>query len=276
MSINSNAYYSNAIVGTPQVGADIDITAVDATPKYAVGFGFTRADGNRYRYGYSSGGVAAGVLVAPTFATAGMTTGQNLIIATASSVAVSGDTIKPGAAGSRFFEMTLATTAAGKYKGGYLVIEDGTGVGYTYRIKGNTATDNPATGNIRVELYETLKTNLSTDTDITITPCLWNDVAVCGSFNGGTNVIAAGVSQGTTTTTSPYGWFCTHGNTSCLQDGTLIKGNGIMPSMVTTGAVSAFFGAFTTVAQVLGLFCVGYCTAIGATTKQANCYIIIE
>ena len=50
MAVASNTnYYSNAIVGVPQVGSDINIHQLDSTPKFAVGYGFERADGAKFR-----------------------------------------------------------------------------------------------------------------------------------------------------------------------------------------------------------------------------------
>lgn len=275
MALDSKRYFSNAVVGVPQVGADIDITQVDATPRYAVGFGFTRSDGNKYRYGYSSGGTAAGLVVAPTFASAGLATLDNSVVAPASAVAVAGDAMKPGLIGSRFLEVTSATKTAGQFKGGYLVIEDGSGKGFSYRIKNNTATDDPATSNIRIELYEPLKANLSTDTDLTITPNLWNDVTAADTV---TNVMSAGVSAGTTTTAKPYGWFCTKGQIGVLQSGTVVLGQGVMLAVTpaTAGSITTFGGTHTTLANILGMAMIGICMAVGAAGEYATVNIDLE
>lgn len=63
MAISTTGYFSNAIVGQPQAGADIDIHEVNSTPKFALGFGFTRSDGNKYRYVQLSAATSAGTLV---------------------------------------------------------------------------------------------------------------------------------------------------------------------------------------------------------------------
>ena len=46
MTLPSAQYFSNAIVGQMQVGADVNLYRQDTAPKYAVGQGFTRGDGN--------------------------------------------------------------------------------------------------------------------------------------------------------------------------------------------------------------------------------------
>ena len=273
MTLNATRYFSNSIVGQPQVGADINILETNALPKYNVGFGFTRADGNKYRYGYANAGVAAGLLVAPTFASSGVATFDNVVVLPASAVAVAGEVILPGRIGSRYLEVTKASVTAGQYKGGYLVIEDGSGKGYTYRIKSNTATGNPATLTIRIELYEKLKANLSDDTDMTITPSLWNDVVIADS----TNVMVAGVSCSTTTSTLPYGWFCTKGQCACKQTGTVVLGQGVQLSIQGGGGCVSTWGmAYTTLASLLGVAQVGICMAVGANGEYATINIDLE
>lgn len=273
MSLNANRYFSNSIIGTPQVGADINIMETHALPKFNIGFGFTRADGNKYRYGYSSGGVEAGLLVAPTFASSGVATFDNVVILPTSAVLPPGETIYPGYAGSRYIQVTKASVAAGMYKGGYLVIEDGSGKGYTYRIKDNTATGNPVSGKIRIELYEQIKDNLSDDTDMTITPSLWNDVAVADS----TNVMVAGASCSTTTTDKPFGWFCTKGQCAVKQTGTVVLGQGVQLSIQGGGGCVSTWGmAYTTLASVLGVAQVGICMAVGATGEYATINLKLE
>ena len=63
MAVSSSSYFSNSIVGQPQVGADIDIYESSTSPKYAVGFGFTRADGCKYRYAHFGATTNRGVMV---------------------------------------------------------------------------------------------------------------------------------------------------------------------------------------------------------------------
>ena len=259
MALDSKRTFTNAIVGMPQVGGDVAINDVHATPRVDVGTIFQRADGNLYQYGYSGLGTTAGRLVAPTFASSGLTLSSNNVIATASAVAVPGDTITAGNIGSRFVEITLAAVTANQYAGGYLCINGGSGLNYSYRIKGNTATDNPATGNIRIELREPLVALLNTNTDVIILPCEVNDFTAA---DPSTNFIVAGVAVSTTTTTKPYGWVCRRGNVQALQQGTVVAGQAIMLSQTVTGAYTLFGGTYTTVAQLLGLRQIGICTGI--------------
>ena len=78
-----------------------------------------------------------------TTASGGATYGAITVVASASAVAVPAEyPILPGQVGSHYIEATIASIAANKYQGGYLITTGGTGLGQTYRIVGNTATGN--------------------------------------------------------------------------------------------------------------------------------------
>lgn len=272
MSNVSTRYFSNAIVGTPSVGADVNILEVNELPKFAIGTGFTRQDGARFRYGYASAGVAAGTGVSPTFASAGVTLISNAVIAPASATSVAGDTIKPGSVGSRYIQFTKASvTEANIYKGGYVIISDGSGQGFTYRIKGNTITGDPVSGDLRLELYEALKYALIATTDIIIVPNLWNDVIV----SDGTNAAVAGVAMGTTTSSLQYGWFCVHGQVGCKQDGAWTAGAPLVRG--ADGFIMMGAGLTNTV-QIgsTGGQIVGYAVADGGDNKIGVAFINLE
>jgi hypothetical protein len=265
MGLVTARYFSNAIVGTPSVGADVNVTEVHATPRFAIGTGFTRADGARFRYGCCTTGVAAGSLVAPQFSTSGVVYTANAVIAPASAVAVSGEPIAPGKVGSRYLEITLATVSKNQFAGGYLVIADG---GYTYRIEGNTATDDPATGNIRIKLKEKLVVVLAATTDVIIVPCLWNDVILASN----TDAAVCGVAMGTTvTTTYPFGWFCTRGIVGTLQAAAWGTGLPIARQGGTAGSAALW----TTVLGVSSIP-LGYGITAGTAAGYGAAYIQID
>jgi hypothetical protein len=270
MAYTTVPYFSNSIVGLPNVGADVDISAVDATQKFALGTRFNRQDGNQYAYGYSSAGAAVGKLMASTFASASVTLISNAVIAPASAVAVAGDTMKPGDIGSKFIEITKASvTVANVYAGGYLVVGSGTGLGQSFRIKSSTITGNPASGNIRIGFYESITTALDATSDVTITGNPFADVIV----KDGTNYVTAGVSVSTTTTAKPYGWFLTKGVTGVLQDNTtltLAVGMGVAPSPAVAGAVVAAGNAATDYLTLRGVSIIGECIAVTGATAYAT------
>lgn len=274
MALNSASYFNNAIVGTMQVGADINILEINASPKFPIGQGFTRSDGNKYRYAYIGTATNAGSLVAPIFASSGKATTDNIVIASASAVVVEAQRpILPGQPGSNYVQLTLASITAGQFKGSYFITEDGSGRGYTYRVRGNTATGDPASGDIRLQLWEPLKTQLSPNTDITIVPCMYNDLKTA---TVATDWAVAGVVCSTTTAASPFGWICTHGVISTLQDGTVTGGDQVALSRATAGAVSVYGQGDTNVAALVGEQIVGYCVQTGATTEFASIYLQIE
>lgn len=261
MSLDSQRSFGNSIVGLPQVGADVNIYDIHATPRFKVGTKFQRSDGNCYVYGYSGVGTSKGLFVAPTYASSGLVVSSNNVIAVTSSIAVPGDTVAPGDAGSRYFEITLAGVTANQYAGGYVCINGGSGAGFIYRIKGNTATGNPASGNIRMELREPLVVRLTPNTDISITPSPWNDIVVADTS---TNVIVAGVSMNTTTTSKPYGWFQTSGTAVILQQGTIAIGSGIQLSASVNGAACLWGTGGSTAALLQGMQCLGRCVTTGS------------
>ena len=48
MAIATSAnFYSNAIVGQPMAGSDIDVLERHSVPRFSVGYGFTRSDGKK-------------------------------------------------------------------------------------------------------------------------------------------------------------------------------------------------------------------------------------
>lgn len=254
MANDSAAYFTNAIAGQMNVGADINFTQVDATPKFPVGQFIQKADGSIYHYGYSSAGVAAGRAVGPTFASAGVVTTTGVKSITAST-AVAGDSIAVGAAGSKFVQITVSGVTANLYRGGYFIVDAGSGKGYSYRIAGNTATGNPVSGDFRLELKEPLAVTLYTSTQWIIVPCMWNDLGDCETT---TNTVFAGVSMGTTTTAKPYGWFCTRGQVGCNLIGTITAGQAVALSSTAGSLMLAGYGG-STVALLQGIDAVGYC-----------------
>jgi hypothetical protein len=267
-------YFNNSMVGIPQIGADVDVLAIDATQKFAIGTRFTRQDGNVYAYGYSSAGAVRGKVMASTFASSSLTLSSNVVIAPASAVAVAGDTMKPGAIGSTYIEITLAAVTANMFAGGYLTVGTGTGLGQSFRIKTNTATGNPATGNIRIQFYEPITVAFDATSDVNIVGNPFSDVIVAD----GTNYVIAGVSVSTTTAAKPYGWFLVRGIANCLQDDTttaLAAGKGIQLSAAVAGAVSLWGNAATSVANLQGLRYLGECLGISANTGYAICKFIL-
>ena len=226
ITISGNRF-TNSQVGRPSVGNDISIYANDATPKYPVGFGFDRSDGNRYRYCQFATAVSSSMVVATKMTDVARANTLNAVIAPASAVAVGGDNIAPGNAGSYYLEFTQPSISANQLQGNYMIVNGGTGLNYTYRIKGNTATGNPASGNIRIQLYEPIQVSLAADSDIVIMGSPYNNLIAA---TAGTDLLVVGVSQANITA-GYWGWICEHGltgvlcATACTTGYMLIVGN---------------------------------------------------
>lgn len=271
MALSTSTYYTNSIVGQMMAGVDVDITSANSSPKYPVGQGFTRGDGNVYRYCHVGTATNAGQLVGPTTASGGATYGAAVIVPSASAVAEQAEyPILPGQAGSHYVEVTISSIAVNKYQGGILAVTRGTGLGETYRIKGNTATNTPATGNLHIQLYEPLKNALLSGQGTIIVPSMFTDCTVCAT----TATQAVGVLMCTTTSTNLWAWVQTRGPVGCQEDGTntVSAGQLVSCSGVTAGAYanSALLGGTQFVAGFGGRPILGYSITPSAAGSASN------
>lgn len=248
MALSTSTYYSNSIVGQMMAGADIDVTSADPAPRYPIGTGFTRADGNVFRYAHVGTATNAGQLVGPTTASGGATYGAAVVVAPASAVAQASEfPITPGSVGSHFVEVTIAGIAINKYQGGYLITTRGTGVGETYRIVSNTATNTPATGNLQIRTAEPIKVALTVSTGLIIVPSMFTDCTVSAT----TSTQSSGVLMSTTTAANLWAWVCTRGVVGCAEDATIsvTAGQQLVASRVTAGS----YGTMNTGGLTLGV-----------------------
>ncbi len=274
MALPSPQYFSNAIVGNMQSGADVNVYRTDSAPKYPIGQGFYRADGNIFRYASFDAAVTAGRLVAPVVANNGLTVTDNKIIGAASATIVEAERpIQPGTVGSHWIQVTISGIAASKYAGGYLITEDGSGKSFTYRIANNTATNNPVSGDLYLQLYEPLQAQVSANTDIIIVPSMYNDVDVASAA---TNWAVSGVAMSTTTSTNIFGWVCTHGVVGVLQDGAWTGGDQLALSTAVNGAACTYGALTTSVSALTGVQIIGYAIQNGGDTELGAAYLQIE
>jgi len=280
MALSSVAYYSNAIVGSPQQGGDVNIYEANTNPKFPVGYGFKRADGNVFRYCHVGTATRAGNLVGPTTASGGATYNAVALVGSTASVAVPGESnIKAGQSGSHFVEATVAAIAKDKYRGSYLITTQGTGMGHTYRIKGNTATDDPASGNIRIQLYDAITSGMNIYTGTIIVPSMYTDLTVTAISSSQ----VTGVLMADTSSTKIYGWVCTHGVSGCCEDGTntVTAGYQVSVSTVTAGAYACLYRSGGTVlASSVAVPIIGYSitpSAAGAASNRSGAiYLTLE
>jgi len=270
MAVSTSSYFSNAIVGVPQCGADVDVYDVHATPRYEVGFGFERSDGCKFRYCHYGTTAVAGYLYAQDVSESSLVDSDNVIIAPSSTYKVPSEpgNIYPGSIGSHYVVITLASTTADQYAGGYFITTDDTGEGYTYRIIGNTATNDPATGKIRLQLYKPLKIALDATTDFCIVGCLYANIEVA---TAATDMWIAGVCMAVVGTAGYYGWVQTKGPVGILQDdSTVAVGDMVTLSDNTDGAVQAAAGGGTSVSDLIAEHILGYCAIVGDSAGQSG------
>jgi len=237
MAVSTSIWHDdNAIVGVPQVGAEVDIHQKDSTPKFAIGTIFRRSDGAEFRYSHFGAVCSkAGLLVSQDFSESGTTLIDNIIVAPASCTKPGGETINPGDIGSRYVQAKLGGATQDEYAGGYFCVLDGTGESFTYRIRGNTAAGTPTTGQCWIEFYEPIVIALDATSDIAI---VGNKYANLESANAGTDEVIAGVTcTPITDTTSVYAWVQTKGRVAVLQDASVAQtGSACYVSIATAGA----------------------------------------
>lgn len=231
-----------------------------ATPKYAVGTLVETADGKAYRYAQFDTTVNRGVLVAQDFSQVSVADKDNAIIAPASATSVSFESMKPGALGSTVIQATIASVTANQFAGATITTTDDLGEGYTYTIKGNTATDSPVTGDVYIFLNEPIQVAVDNTTDFSIVANRWNNLEIATTA---TDALVAGVSCVSVAAGTPYAWVQTKGLCGVLQDATVpTVGQWVMLSSATSGAVTPL-ATGGTVASLIFQSIVGQCADAG-------------
>jgi hypothetical protein len=158
------------------------------------------------------------------------------------------------------------------YKDGFLVFEDASGQGYSYRIAEHAAVASAGTfavplvvpGGAKVAATSSAKTSLIKNgyADIIIHPSPPTE-PVAGVW---TTDLAA----------SYYGWVQTRGLASVLQDGALTAGRLVMASDAVDGAVEAMALAEGTPNTQADYLSVGQCIRNTGDTKYATIFLTIE
>lgn len=267
MAIPSNQRFTKAIVGQMMAGADVNIYATNTTAAYPIGQGCMGAAGEVYRYASFDAFLLPNQIVGPSVANTLKTIQTTVGVATASIVNVQAEyPIIPNSIGSHYVQVTLSGITANQYQGGKLVIAAKSGQGYTYDIKGNTATGNPASGNLNFQLVQPLQAGVSPNTSIIIVPSKYNDLVACKAGSGN-NYIPSGIVMGSpgnnSGATNLFGWIQTKGVCGCLEDDTsvIVAGQPITLSGVTAGAYAIYGNVVATTFTTNGA--VGTCPPIG-------------
>lgn len=272
MAYSTDSYFNSAIVGQMQVGSDIDVYDINDVPKFAVGTGFTRSDGAKFRYVHAGAATNRGVIVAHDFSESSVDDTDNSLIAPSATYQVDGEPngVYPGAVGSRYVVMTLAGASADQYAGGTLHITDDVGEGFTYRIKGNTATDDPATGKVRFELYDKIQVALTATTDCSIVGSMYANLETAGT---GTDGLAVGVTCASLTATDPWGWIQTYGKATVLCD---TAGTAGMAAQVSQNVAGSYAPASLDGTAAHNYPIVGYIVTPGDTTGHGVIFLQLE
>lgn len=274
MAISDYARFSNASQGLPGVGSDFDPYESNSTAKWALGTVMPDQRGNVYRYIHFGAAANAGEIVAQDFSESSQDESLTSILAAGSTQPVPNESISAGRIGSRFVEMTLSGVTADKFAGGDLAITTGTGVGYIYRIRGNTATNNPATGTMRFELYHPLVVAVDATSGAIIAGSRY---ANCEIASAATDNDIAGVVMATQAI-SKFGWVCTKGRVAVKRDATTIaQGDMLGLSDSVSGAVQVCGkNSDQSVIAIIGTQIVGYCVSIGQTSGVLVAQINID
>lgn len=275
----SSGYNSNSIPGHMSVGGDVDIYEINTTQKYAIGTQVTRQDGNRYRYASFVQAVTQGKLVSHVVADVDNASTNALLIAPVATYQQVTEQVGtyPGSINSRYLVMTLASVIKDQFAGGYITITKDTGLGYIYRIKGNTATGvgTPTATVILIELYDKLQVATDLTSDCSIVGALYTDLLI---NSVGTDFVSVGVTCANMTA-GTFGWICTKGVCSVLQSDTMVGGDVVQASSTVSGAVMALGVGSTSVSQVIlagGQSIVGYCIMTSANAQYCTIYLQLD
>ena len=266
MAYSTDSRFSVAAGSPPQVVGPFDKFEMHATPKYHCGFKVEAADGSIYRYGHFGADVAAGRLVAQD-------TSESTAVLNAITVIVpaSAETTSDGTLGSKYIQGTIASIAVNQYAGSKLLVVDNAGQGYTYDVVGNTATGDPTTGDIRIEIAQPLQVALTATSDIIVMGNIYANLEVA---TAGADVAMVGVNcSAMDVSAAAYGWLQTWGVVACLQDGTCAIGDIVTLSDGTSGAYQTAAGGGTDITDLVAEAIVGYQLVTGATDGEGCLYL---
>jgi hypothetical protein len=184
------------------------------------------SDNNIYAYAQAGAvNIAAGKInVTP----AKITNHQNLVLDVTSNLAVGSTVLVADLAGS--------AVTAGFYNDGYLIVNDGTGVGQQMQIVSNSAQVS-TTGPVTITLADGIAIALDGTTRVSLVQNPYSNQIV--HPGGASTFFASGVAEFTVPATYYY-WSKVRGSTSMLSDGIIAKGTG---AVLTANAIP---GATTT------------------------------
>src|SRR5690606_10331336 len=159
---------------------------------------------------------------------------------------------------------TVGATAVGEddYKGGTIVINAGTGIGQSFKIRGNTAAGSSGTTKVRIDGQVNVALS-SSDSKAHLLPNKFNGVTTSATLA----LLRVGVAvRGYTS--GQFGWVQTRGEIGVLVEGSAVAiADPVIPSATTAGAVEGI-GSVAATDQVVG-------TAVQAGTTAQHCGVFL-
>jgi len=272
MAVNLSNWYSNAIVGTPQVGADVDIYEVSSNAKFAVGTGFERSDGSVFRYSHFGGVLhVSGLLCSQDFSESGTAQSDSRGTNVADCTQLSGQQFDVNTTGSYYVQVGFGNISADRWAGGYLLIskdDSALGVnhqGHTYRIKGNTASGTPAAQKLYIELYSPLQGTVGSTSDISICGSLYANLE---SATAQTDTQVAGVNVSPILTADSYGWVQTKGPVGIQADASYPATAGDVVTLSDTDTGQCTHASEAYIASLFHEPIIGYCIDPGGADNE--------
>ena len=229
MAISTSTYFSNSLVGVPQVAGEfVDVLESTANPKFAVGTKFERQDGAVFRYAHFGAACTGGQVLCTVNTDVSYVQLTSSVISTSSTYQQNVEPIGvyPNGIGSRFIALSsvIKTCTNNDYTGGYIVASphknDGVYVnstGVTYRIKKSDATTTSSPYYTKFELYDKLVATIPTSALISIAGNKFSDIAPGTAAAVGNN-LPAGVAT-RNQTADYFGWVQTRGIGGVLIEG---------------------------------------------------------
>lgn len=230
-----------------------NIYEASSIAKHTPGDWTSFSDGRRYRYAYNGGvALAAGHVIQSAPETTNYT---NLVVAVAAAIGAKAVTITLGGVALTANQMTLGT----------LHVNAGTGLGYTYAIKGHSA-QATTTGNVTINLFDPLVIALDTTSYVTLTSNLWSKVVTAPASTPTGKVVGVAICV---VPINYYAWLQTRGPAAVETVGTLIVGNLAEAYTATTpGCVGPVLGNILPV--------VGEVMKVNITTTMSQIYLSIR
>ena len=206
--------------------ADADPYAESATQLFPLGTTLNWGD-RVFKYAFFNGAVTAGLLVQQP---ASIVANHSQMSLTSAVAATTGDTSDISIETAGDTDLTL-----NQYQEGYLIVNDGTGQGQSWKIKSHPAHDHSADPTCVITVYGKVKTALvgSGTSQVTLTANPYKDVIVAPATETGYIVGATNIDM----SDDYYGWIQTKGPKAMLSGETLVLGHKIMRSDTDEGAV---------------------------------------